>query len=358
MKKKIISICITLFIFLSSTVGVFATYYYQEGIDAPPWFLDLYYQWQDINTVSDIGGVYNLTYTVSQNSSPSVEGATRMTGGPWMWFKKDELAYFQYFLDPGESFYLDMGTTNFINFDGLEFTFNFLVDNTSIDRIVLRRDTFSPFEVSSRMTFVNYTYTNNTNSRQSFAVRCYSANVNSYWKLNIFSSTDLLSLEEKTLLSSNSLGNISSNYESQLNQIIGTQTDILDNIENMLIYYSSIESSVSDIALNTDRIVESLQGTVSSESSSNNANSKNETLSSTVTEFDNIEKNQVQNMQQSLDNLPTLDFNAFSDFAPTVQFVSSTMQQIYDSNQYLQLLINACLLIGIALLLIGRGNRK
>lgn len=144
-------------------------------------------------------------------------------------------------------------------------------------------------------------------------------------------------------------------YDKFIPLYIGTGNDVPDFLSQYIGLKSVSQNFLESISSKFSDLIGFFNG---SSVSSDNANIKNESLSNTVTEFDTIEKNQVENMQQNLNNLPTLDFNAFSDFAPTVQFVSSTMQQIYDSNQYLRLLINSCLLIGIALLLIGRGNRR
>lgn len=84
----------------------------------------------------------------------------------------------------------------------------------------------------------------------------------------------------------------------------------------------------------------------------------NSGLKNSVNNLNNFEQSQVNTMTESLNNIPTLDFDAYNDFTPTIQFVSGTLQSLYDSNTFFQLIINCVLILGIALLIIGRGTRR
>lgn len=351
MKKKIIIIFTTLFLFFSSTVGIFATTYYDARKEIPAWAYDVYTQCKLQSSSVNICEYYNLTYVKDSTGDVSTSDLSYSPYGHTLILYKGKTMLFQYKLPPGDTFYMNMLTTMIANGSSSTLKREFYVDNV----LKYSLTDNSGYTLSPSTLYIDYYYTNNTSTTQNLKLYLTaSSHRDLYFNLGMFGTTYMLSNIERAQLETG--GTHLDNVDlSELIEITNISNEKLDEI----IASNSITNDyLSSIEITNQKIVELLEGSVSTETTNNNANIANDNLSNSVTEFDNIEKSQVDNMTENLNNLPTLDFNAYNDFAPTVQFVSSTMQQIYDSNQYLRLLINACLLIGIALLLIGRGNRK
>lgn len=92
------------------------------------------------------------------------------------------------------------------------------------------------------------------------------------------------------------------------------------------------------------------------EESQNNALDKADELTSQNQQLEQIEQSTVQDFNNNLSNLDTnLDLFSTSDFVSSANFLATNMTRIVQTNSYIQYMITFSLIIGFALVLIGRG---
>lgn len=351
MKKKIIVICTTLILFFSSTVGIFATTYYDARKEIPAWAYDVYTQCKLQSSSVNICEYYNLTYVKDSTGSVSTSDLSYSPYGHTLILYKGKTMLFQYKLPPGDTFYMNMLTTMIANGSSSTLKREFYVDNV----LKYSLTDNSNYTLSPSTLYIDYYYTNNTSTTQNLKLYLTaSSHRDLYFNLGMFGTTYMLSNIERAQLESG--GTHLDNVDlSELIEITNISNEKLDEI----IAANNITNDyLSSIEISNQKIVELLQGSVSSETVNNNANIANDNLSNSVTEFDNIEKEHVNNFTENIANLPSFDFGSISDFNTTANFVSTQMQNIYNSSDYIKFIFTAVLTFGIALVLIGRGLRR
>lgn len=96
----------------------------------------------------------------------------------------------------------------------------------------------------------------------------------------------------------------------------------------------------------------------SATSEKNEAISKSEQLTEQNNQLEEVEKSVVEDFNTNLDNLDTdLDLLGTNDFVKSANFIATNMTRIVETNTYIQYMITFSLIIGFALVLIGRGLR-
>lgn len=138
-----------------------------------------------------------------------------------------------------------------------------------------------------------------------------------------------------------------------------TWVNVMSGINTML---DSIRSTIRNI---TNPILESILTVledglgVSSDVDTSTNDSKNEELNSAVNNYDSIEQGLVEDFNTNISNLNT-DLNIFgvTDFVKTSTFVSTQLQTIYNSNEYIQYVVMFSLVLGIAMTIIGIKTRR
>lgn len=90
-----------------------------------------------------------------------------------------------------------------------------------------------------------------------------------------------------------------------------------------------------------------------------NTNKSNSDLESGFSDYNDLENGMVDDFNSSMDNIDT-DMKLYSDndFIASAQFVSTNLQNIYDSNIYIAYVVDFALIMGIALTLIGIKVRR
>lgn len=143
-----------------------------------------------------------------------------------------------------------------------------------------------------------------------------------------------------------------STYDTIIPLYLGDGSNVSEAVENYIGLASprtsileSISSKLSDLINSSSSVIE-------------NATNTNNQLSNTVNQYDSIEQQQVHNFTENIANLPSFDFGSISDFSTTANFVSTQMQNIYNSSDYIKFIYTAVLTFGIALVLIGRGLHR
>lgn len=100
------------------------------------------------------------------------------------------------------------------------------------------------------------------------------------------------------------------------------------------------------------------KGSSDSSSSSSALDNANENLGNSINDYDEIENGQVEDFNTNIGNLNTdLGILNLSDFTTTAMWLSNQMTRIVTSNNVIQYMITFSLIIGFALVLIGRGLR-
>lgn len=147
---------------------------------------------------------------------------------------------------------------------------------------------------------------------------------------------------------------ILNNMSNRLNQAIINCMNVVSTVN------SSIVSMNTNIANKIDSMSNALTSKldelfkVNDETPINDSNNANSSLQGGVNSYDELENSSLDNFNSSLDNLNT-ENNLYSDnqFIATSQWVSTQLQNIYDSNIYISYIIDFGLILGIGLTLIG-----
>lgn len=120
---------------------------------------------------------------------------------------------------------------------------------------------------------------------------------------------------------------------------------------------NSVNNSIKEMDTNINNKLDSIFN--SDSPTSNNANSANSDLSSTITDYDNIESSLVDDMNTNLDSLDTnLYLLQNNEFITTAQFISNNLDRIYNSNNFIRYLVDFGLILGLILTLIGISIKR
>lgn len=409
MKKKIISICITLFLFLSCPLNIFAYDSFDgEHEYVPPWLYDLALQSYWSNGCGETGYFGALI----DSNTGDIPYSTFLNYGLVI-FKYNTMT-FTYDVEPGETVYFRfaVGKQNLRNQDSI--TVNLLVNGTFV-----LEDTYSivndgTFGTQSTIVIVDdYTNTSNNTVTVRYGLWNNSIDAQTFIPLLVGNSVlinsgefasvpndilgtidfDTSDIVDELVIISNSLSDIDSNVSDIKTLLSDIKTlyqsysingqivlnDMVDGIYNMIdeirsihlvnIYdaitsgFSSLLSPLNELVnlfKDSERvIIDNSSNTTNNIVINDNASITNNDLTDISNQINTYEDNYVSSMNSKINNLPSLDWGhytyKFPDFTPTVQFISGCMTDIYNVNPNIQFLINISLLLGIAFLLIGRS---
>lgn len=161
-------------------------------------------------------------------------------------------------------------------------------------------------------------------------------------------------LEEHCTHIRNAMQDMSDTLDSSILAVKNAVTTIGSNIVSSITNMNN--NLASKITAMQNAIVTKLDDTlvVKDKSDINSNNTANDELGSNIGEYDDLENNAVDDFNTSLDDLNTENkLLSDSDFMVTAQWVSTQLQNIYDSNIYLSYMIDFSLILGIALTIIG-----
>lgn len=152
-------------------------------------------------------------------------------------------------------------------------------------------------------------------------------------------------------------------YYCNLTQIVPLFTnEVTSATDDIYQELQSINANMSTYLFKIKGVLDNVYNLISApvdNSSINNNDSTNESLSNSIGSYDNIESGVVDNFSSSIENIDT-EISIFnnSDFVATGTWLSSQIQTLY-SNDHIGLITTFSLVIGLALALIGfRLNNK
>lgn len=131
-------------------------------------------------------------------------------------------------------------------------------------------------------------------------------------------------------------------------------------------FYQMVESDLnvinSSIINAQNSIVSKLDDTLVIKDKTDISNNDDVTsdLSTSINDYDTVEKNLVTDFNESLDSIDVDSASSIynqNDFIKSAQFISTNMQNIYDSNDYISGFIDLSLLLGLIFTVIGIGVR-
>lgn len=131
-------------------------------------------------------------------------------------------------------------------------------------------------------------------------------------------------------------------------------------------FYQMVESDLnvinSSIINAQNSIVSKLDETLVIKDKTDISNNDDVTsdLSTSINDYDTVEKDLVTDFNESLDSIDVDSASSIynqNDFIKSAQFISTNMQNIYDSNDYISGFIDLTLLLGLIFTVIGIGVR-
>ena len=144
------------------------------------------------------------------------------------------------------------------------------------------------------------------------------------------------------------------NYSHYFNQVISLLENSYFDLEDIKSFLNTLDYNQQSIILLLEEIRNHL---LYSDDSVNDSTSVNDDFNDITDDIHEIEDSVVNDFTENIGNLPTFDFNGLTDFSTTAFWVSSQMQNIYDSSDKIRFIFTAALSFGVALMIIGRGTR-
>lgn len=153
-------------------------------------------------------------------------------------------------------------------------------------------------------------------------------------------------IQEQMIAQTTNVTNAISNQTTQIKNGIVEQTNSLNTsiktMENSIVKKlddTLVVKDKSDISSNDDKTTE---------------------LDGAIADYDSVEKNLVTDFNESLDSIDTDSASSIynqNDFIKTAQFISTNMQNVYESNDFVGGMIDVGLLLGLIFTVIGIGVR-
>lgn len=386
MKKKIISICITLFIFFSSTVGVFAAEFTQSwSVDAEYWLYDLFLQTTTTRNALSGDWGYGMNdaqgvFVFQLNGGYDLKLTYNVPAGETVYFR---WAIPSYSLPEGESVIV-VSYADYEQIDIQEYR------NWSVVNPDANGDSGS----SGTITIVE-DYKNTSN--ETVTVDFYIDNIENDFGLQlipILSGTKyFINGSSNEIVSGNSsidielefigekLTDIHSDLDTYLGEIntsislngqkLDSITDWLTSINNTTVMLANDVNTIKYSVRHIDTLISEINDTtklmnitlnnihdalVNNPNSSDKYADSNAQLSDKVNTLDSIEKGYFGNLDSYQNMIPEFNFEGLSDFSTTASFVAMQMQNIFNIHSSLKYVFMASLTFGLALLFIGRGN--
>lgn len=334
MFKKISVICITLFIFFSSSICIFAlepeqdgdTYHFTTTYSRPSTssnsgYIEVLYMAK--STGKKFLRVY--TWTIYENSEKT-ETDLESSYTPYMYINLEDDGALT--LAPRLSKSNNYG---YVNVNCLKVVSNVWevlltapVQSSGSEPHISFGGTDSNYSILNYQVFGNY-YMNNydlfPNSAYYFTVNygLETYNYSRYFE-SIISYFDIFSVDLIDI-------------KQYLNILDGTQYTIISLLDEIKTYLLSSDDSIDE------------------------STEINDDLTDITDDIGEIEDSVVEDFTENIGNLPEFDFNGLTDFSTTAFWVSSQMQNIYDSSDKIRFIFTAALSFGVALMIIGRGTR-
>ena len=416
MKKGIITVFVTLFIFFSSTVGVFAQEVTQNSwsVDAQYWLYDLM-----------------LQSTVGRNMLAGDWGYAEGNNGTGTFMFQLNAGYdvaYKYNVPAGETVYFRWSIPMFSAHEGQTITVKTLVNGTQIDYNQYSRTSIGSTGSMGAITMIeDYTNTTNQvqmvefyilNNHQDFGLQLIpilcgtkyyfndvvSGPVNGSDTVNIdltFIQQTLDNIFANQVTSSeflDEIGNVQG-YLGDLNTSVQLNGQYLDNIDSVLtsikpkidsiditlsdikLFISYIRADVKDIRnwvnfimtdvdeinITTKQMASTLTDIKNlldelvngfDSSKKDNLDSSNHSLSDTISSHQSFESSMFDTINGTISSLPSINPNENMDFAVGLFMIGDLMKGIFNTHPTLVFFFNIIFTFGLTFVLIGRGTRR
>lgn len=141
---------------------------------------------------------------------------------------------------------------------------------------------------------------------------------------------------------------------AQVGSYITNQTLALEN--HITQSFNSLSTWITNQTNSINNKLQSLLGSNSNYNDDlNDANDKNDELSQDVNDYNELENGFHNDMNESLDNIDlNVDLITGNDFITTATFISTTMNRIVTSNKFYESFVITGLILGLALVMIGK----